>query len=187
MGKKICGLCAVERKRKASDEKRAQRLSLAKKQKRKSGEEGTSIPARTQHGEAHVLRFRSKLRASLVVEHTARTHTCCCCCYNTTHTRRERDTERKRERRRRATAIIFFWDFFSRDKTHLTKRFWFSWEHNMDRVGSSSSLAAPGGGSPVCRICWCSICESNGSAEFLRPTPCSCRDERANVHQACLE
>ena len=40
---------------------------------------------------------------------------------------------------------------------------------------------------PVCRICWESTCEVNGSEEFLSPTPCSCRDERSNVHQACLE
>ena len=40
---------------------------------------------------------------------------------------------------------------------------------------------------PVCRICWESTCEVDGSEEFLSPTPCSCRDERSNVHQACLE
>ena len=54
----------------------------------------------------------------------------------------------------------------------------------MQAVASSSSLAAA---APVCRICWESTCEANGSDEFLRPTPCSCRDERSNVHQDCLE
>ena len=54
----------------------------------------------------------------------------------------------------------------------------------MHAVASSSSLAAA---APVCRICWESTCEANGSDEFLRPTPCSCRDERSNVHQDCLE
>jgi aspartate-semialdehyde dehydrogenase len=56
----------------------------------------------------------------------------------------------------------------------------------MHSVGSSSAVGG-GGNSPVCRICWCSTCEADGADEFLKPTPCSCRDERSNVHQACLE
>lgn len=52
----------------------------------------------------------------------------------------------------------------------------------MHASSSSASLAAP-----VCRICWDTTCEANGSDEFLRPTPCACRDERSNVHQYCLE
>ena len=55
----------------------------------------------------------------------------------------------------------------------------------MHAVGSSSSVI--GQGEPLCRICWESVCEANGSGEFLEPTPCSCRDERSNVHQDCLE
>ena len=51
-----------------------------------------------------------------------------------------------------------------------------------DGAPQSSSASAP-----VCRICWESTCESNGSDAFLTPTPCACRDERSNVHQDCLE
>ncbi len=50
-----------------------------------------------------------------------------------------------------------------------------------DVAGSSNEKTA------VCRICWESVCEANGSAAFLTPTPCACRDERSNVHRTCLE
>jgi hypothetical protein len=51
--------------------------------------------------------------------------------------------------------------------------------------GATASDAPPG--EALCRICWSAVCEYDGRPEFLSPTPCACRDERSNVHQACLE
>ena len=57
----------------------------------------------------------------------------------------------------------------------------------LKKMHSSSSGGELETQRPVRRICWESTCEVNGAEEFLSPTPCSCRDERSNVHQACLE
>ena len=48
--------------------------------------------------------------------------------------------------------------------------------------GATASDAPPG--EALCRICWSAVCEYDGRPEFLSPTPCACRDERSNVHQA---
>ena len=52
---------------------------------------------------------------------------------------------------------------------------------------NAAPASASSASAPVCRICWESTCEANGSDAFLTPTPCACRDERSNVHQDCLE
>ena len=52
---------------------------------------------------------------------------------------------------------------------------------------NAAPASASSASAPVCRICWESTCEANGSDTFLTPTPCACRDERSNVHQDCLE